>query len=885
MNIDLAIITETKKKFKGSKELNKYDMIYSGVPQGKRASAGVAILINKFWKNKIHSYTFINERILTIRIKIKRGYLTVIGVYAPEEGRHEDSEEFYEELQKLLDKINKNDYYIIAGDLNARIGKIPITNIVGTEGEEVINNNGYKLREFASHNELRVTNSFFRHKKIHKYTWSARGYSTIIDYVIVNKKMWPTIQDVRVFRGPDISSDHFMVVAKIAIYEKWKKMSSRKENQTESTLFKVNLLKDHSIRKLYETRLENYINITPKSNNINLEWNNIKEIITKAAGEALGRRKKRNNNRGLKFWNEELKEIIENKKQAYLKMISSANEVELKIDYKRKSAIAKRKVRQIKRNSWDRYISEIEHDAHGRQDKAYKIMKHLNKIDKDTLKLNSITEDEWLQYYKHLWTSVEDRCIIVQETDDNVDPITLEELQEAIASSKNKKSPGSDGINIELIKYAPDTMKRRILDFINVCWQSYYIPDEWHVGQICPLYKKGDRNKCENYRGISLLNTCYKLYARIIEKRLYPITDSMILDVQHGFRKGKSCVDCLFIITQLIEKRREFNLPTYFAFIDYEKAFDRVDRELLWDILFNRGVPPHLIKTIQSLYRNNVIQIKIQDSTKKMAEINQGVRQGCPLSPTLFNIYIDEITRLWFEKIKHFNIDNVNFTALLFADDQVIVSRNENDLQIAIIKLNEVASKYNMIISTDKTKVMAFLGSYPIRTKIVLNNKTIEQVNTFKYLGCNVTYNKSREIDDKLNAFNYFCGTIRRTLGRKVRKETLLKFYKVMALPALLYGCENWVLRKKDERRIEAVEMKFLRFVAGYTLFDKKRSEDIRSELKMHNIIDIIRRHQNNWREHIQRMPETSITRTIYSHDPRGRRNPGRPTKRWRDQF
>lgn len=190
-----------------------------------------------------------------------------------------------------------------------------------------------------------------------------------------------------------------------------------------------------------------------------------------------------------------------------------------------------------------------------------------------------------------------------------------------------------------------------------------------------------------------------------------------------------------------------------------------------------------------------------------------------------------------------------------------------------------------MIISTDKTKVMAFLGSYPIRSKIVLNNKIIEQVNTFKYLGCNVTYNKSREIDEKLNAFNYFCGTIRRTLGRKVRKETLLKFYKVMALPALLYGCENWVLRKKDERRIEAVEMKFFRFVAGYTLLDKKRSEDIRSELNMDNIIDIIRTRQNNWKEHIHRMPETSITRTIYSHDPRGRRNPGRPTKRWRDQF
>ena len=119
---------------------------------------------------------FINERILQLRYKLQRGYLTLIAVYAPEEGKLEQTEEFYETLQDQVDKINKNDYIIVAGDYNARVGKISIDGILGTNGEITINNNGHKLKEFASVNELKITNTFFRHKEIHKVTWSARGY-------------------------------------------------------------------------------------------------------------------------------------------------------------------------------------------------------------------------------------------------------------------------------------------------------------------------------------------------------------------------------------------------------------------------------------------------------------------------------------------------------------------------------------------------------------------------------------------------------------------------------------------------------------------------------------------------------------------------------------
>ena len=93
---------------------------------------------------------FINERTLQLRYKLQRGYLTLIAVYAPEEGKLEQTEEFYETLQDHVDKINKSDYIIVAGDYNARVGNIPIDGILGTNGEITINNNGHILKEFAS---------------------------------------------------------------------------------------------------------------------------------------------------------------------------------------------------------------------------------------------------------------------------------------------------------------------------------------------------------------------------------------------------------------------------------------------------------------------------------------------------------------------------------------------------------------------------------------------------------------------------------------------------------------------------------------------------------------------------------------------------------------
>lgn len=887
--VDIAIIPETKKKLKGSQELEDYILLYSGVPSNKRAAAGIAIMVKNSFRKRINSYAFINERILQLRYKFQRGYLTLLAVYAPEEGKIEETNAFYETLQDQIDKINKNDYVIVAGDYNARVGKLPINGILGTNGEITINNNGNKLKEFASLNELKITNTFFRHKEIHKITWSSRGYSSIIDYILTNKKLSPLVNDTRVFRGYDISSDHFLLISQINTPQKWYIPSKRYSHPEE--IFRVHLLEDTSIKFLYRRRLEQKLTHSACSLNINEEWTNLKNILLQAANEALGKRKKRKNKRHLIIWNDKIKDLIENKKKAYLKYLSSHSEID-KIEYKRLTAMVKRETRNINRQCWETFISRIEHDLHGPQLNAYKIIKNLNKTEKDNLKFNPIPEQKWLEYYGKLWTKAIIKDEVSEEisptiTEDSVDLITIEELEFTIEELKSRKSPGQDGINNELFKYAPKSFLHKFLNLINVCWICGDIPQEWRTAIVIPIHKKGDRTTPDNYRGISLLNTGYKIYSKIIAKRLTAISETLMLEEQNGFRKGRSCMDCVFSLSQVIEKHREFNIPTYISFIDFKKAFDSVDREKLWTIMEKKGIPNHLILTIKTMYSNNTIRINNGNGISEgNRHITQGVRQGCPLSPVLFNLYLDHIIRVWLKKLRTTQyFKELIFNTLLFADDQLIISDTEDNLQMATYTLSTISRQYNLEISTKKTKIFGFVGTDHIRTKIIIENEILEQVHQFNYLGCNVSYQVSNDLESKLAKFLQLIGTIKRTILRKVRKETILKLYKTLILPTFLYGSENWILTTSQRRRIEAAEMRLLRPLAGYTLLDHRTNESIHRELNISNILETIDEYRSNWHSHLQRMPTNRIPLQTYNYKPRGTRRIGRPKKRWREQL
>jgi len=244
-----------------------------------------------------------------------------------------------------------------------------------------------------------------------------------------------------------------------------------------------------------------------------------------------------------------------------------------------------------------------------------------------------------------------------------------------------------------------------------------------------------------------------------------------MVEEQCGFRKGRSCIDAIFTVQQIMEKRREHNLPLFLLFIDYEKAYDNVSRGKLWEMMANK-IPHYLLNTIKCIYRNAKVRIKFNDGVSEPVYINKGVRQGCGLLPVLFIIYINKIVQEFKLAIKKgIQLNNRKIlNTILYADDQILMATSEDELQTMVHQLNLIARKYKMTISSTKTKSMTMRGNYIQRVRIVINNNIIEQVTEFKYLGYRISEYKS-DLEDKLQTYNKINGAIRRLLENKLTKK------------------------------------------------------------------------------------------------------------------
>jgi len=180
--------------------------------------------------------------------------------------------------------------------------------------------------------------------------------------------------------------------------------------------------------------------------------------------------------------------------------------------------------------------------------------------------------------------------------------------------------------------------------------------------------------------------------------------------------------------------------------------------------------------------------------------------------------------------------------------------------------------------------VLLLWGNHIQRVKIVINDNIIEQVTDFKYVGYRISEFKS-DLEDKFKTYNKINGAMRRHFGKKMNKETKLRIHNITAKAALKFGSEAWVLKKREEQRLEAAQMKLLRHLLGITKLDKEKHQCIREKTGAQNIVKEIKQYQEKWLQHIQRVDTNKIPKQTLQYKPNGRRQIERPRKRWRDQF
>ena len=224
---------------------------------------------------------------------------------------------------------------------------------------------------------------------------------------------------------------------------------------------------------------------------------------------------------------------------------------------------------------------------------------------------------------------------------------------------------------------------------------------------------------------------------KILQARLQQYMNCELPDVQADFRKGRGTRDQIANIRWIIKKAREFQKSISFCFIDYVKAFDCVDHNKLWKILQEMGIPDHLTCLLRKLYVGQEATVRTGHVTTDWFQVEKGVRQGCILSPCLFNFYAEYIMRnAGLEEAQAgIKITRRNINNLRYADDTTLMAESEEELKSLLMKVKEKSEKVGLKLNIQKTKIMA---SSPI-TSWQIDGKTVETVSDFLFLGSKIT--------------------------------------------------------------------------------------------------------------------------------------------------
>ena len=232
----------------------------------------------------------------------------------------------------------------------------------------------------------------------------------------------------------------------------------------------------------------------------------------------------------------------------------------------------------------------------------------------------------------------------------------------------------------------------------------------WAGALIKPIPKSRDKDPCVplNYRGISLLCTTSEVYSSVLNNRINKYFNmlNLLSDYQNGFRKGRSCEDHAFTLSTVLRNRIQAKQSTFISYIDFEKAFDWVDRNMLFYKLFNYNVDGKLCKAIEAMYNCTRCAIKVNNTFTGWFKTSSGVRQGDTLSPTLFNIFINDLIEDLHNMHCGIETDDFSLSVLRYADDIVVISESEVNLQKMLDYLHIWCRKWRSRVNTNKSTIM-----------------------------------------------------------------------------------------------------------------------------------------------------------------------------------
>ena len=804
---------------------------------------GVGILLSPRAQNNILRIEKISPRILVAEFN-SNPTNTFIACYSPTNCSAEsDADQFYCDLKAVIESIPAHNFVTIAGDFNAKVG----TEDANFSFNPSTNRNGEKLLDLAEEFHLTITSTNFM--KPSKKLWtheSPKGDRSQIDYILVRKKWSNSIKDCQAYSTfSTVGSDHRIVSATVCLSLR---VSKRPQTKPIKRVDWQQVISDRSIVSNYTLSVKNKFEaLSTPDDNVETTYNNLITSVEEVALDSLPMKSKK------KVTPINCHHLV---KEARKELLQAQRE------YESNHIIpVKRKVRKAQQFLDRAYVTAEAEFIQGQTRsiaKLHKEKKHtaawktVNQLSgrkakpSITIKGGSSNKrlENWTDHFKKLLgqppPADENSTIpftqISDPLDINSEPFTLSELQVAIKSIKTSKTPGLD--NIPAIIWKDPSFHNILLSLCNNVYTNHVPPSAWLTSGIVPLPKKGDLTCPSNYRGISLTSLAAKIYNKMLLNRLVPSLDPILRKNQNGFRRGRTTIAQILSLRRIIEEMRNHNKEITLCFVDFKKAFDSINRDVMFKILPLYGIPEPIITAIKVLYTNTKALVITPDGETQPFDISAGVLQGDTLAPFLFIIVLDYALRTSLDnnntlglliKKRHGSRQPAQYlTDLDFADDLAITAESVSNAESLLQSLEEAASAVGLICNETKTEFITTSATPPpLKAR---SGRLIKRVEDFKYLGSFIM-DSNKDFKARKGMAWAACNKLDKIWRSDIHNETKINLFRATIEPILMYGSETWTLTSKQQKRLDGSYTNLLRRVQDIQWTQHATLEDIYGKL------------------------------------------------------
>ena len=788
-----------------------------------RPYGGVGWIVSKKLE-KNYSVRLHTKRITSLEI----GNLTLIGVYLTANNSKNESmiEHIIDikDLETLIDELDKkNKEYIIVGDFNSD----PIRNKKFDR----------ELTSFLSKRNLKCLEKEFDN---FEYTYSNDQHKSFIDHIVTTIETSNRVLNATIIRPDPLNqSDHLPLKVKIKVNINKEKIDDKKSVQLKKKVdwknsfiqreyankLEQEIQKNRLIEKVYQDpigkrRLDEIINtlhrimincsdkMVNKSNEYKYkrkskEWwdeklekthTDMKQELWnyKASGFKDMKIKKRYKRLKQEFRNQQRKNL----KEENTKFVKSLNECKNHINFWK--LIKKKRKKKVNCEIEMKNLRNLFYDNFNKR-----IMEQNDKNDRKL-------DEEITKFESEIGKKNEEEIVIDRN-----------DIKKIIEMLPNGKSSGFSEASNEMFKYgASNTLIHLISALMEKIINSGIIPSFFNVGKISPIIK--DPNKCKsdynNVRPITVSDTLTNIYEKIVLIELNKTHCGS--PNQFGFASKSSCNHAVFALKETILNRIKKNKAVYAVAIDASKAFDKINRKNLFHTLIGK-IKPLIWRSLKNYYGCSLAYVEKEGEISEIFKTTIGVKQGGPLSPKLFAIYIEELVELVEKENLGIKIQDLQIGIILYADDIIIMSDDEKRIQRALEICEEFGSKKEIKFNPEKTQLIVF-GNKRQRNKkvsLMMNKKMIETHDKIKYLGVLINSKNTNEdhiqqrIRNTVKSLNAIgaLGINDKILKTKIK----VQLYKTYCRPILSYGCEALKINQLDQRKLKTTEGTIIKRIMG----------------------------------------------------------------------